>query len=446
MGKKPVFATEISDVVLYLGDDGSLYKKREKGNVKEKLNQRIYRLQDRDELRLLVVEEPGKIFDTIVISLIWPKNFPQPKLNMIAVHGVGGKEIYVSENQANYVAYYVGEKALITIIASWPKGTFDLPWYYRLKDWLATRPGYLWLATSSIVALIGLLTVGILAFRRFQERVMLKPSIRTTPPGTLPPAIIGVLLRQKIGPKEILATLLDLANRGYLYMLDKENQLIFTIRKNDSVGLYGFEKALLEEIFKEKDFALRHDFSKSKINDLFLSIYDLVFRLGLFVKNPRDIHLRWRLWGVLIAIFGILGFLVSMRFFPDPPYVVLFWIGLIICGVIIFDLGHGFTAYTKEGLTALQEWLSFANFLGQADSTVINSLRPEIYIRFLPYAIVFNKGAVWSKKFSHLPFTLPNWFISDRPIHSTIDFYQSLIPLRIHVAESLIREVRPEID
>jgi len=442
----PVLDADISDIVLYIDEDGSLFKKREPGEVKEKLTQRVYRLKDRDELRLLAIEEPGKVYDTIAIDLIWPADFPQPKLDMIAVHGVGGKEIRVSENKARYIAYYVGEKALITIIASWPRGTFKLPWHHYLKDWLAAQPVYLWVAVSVIVAFLGWLVVALLSLRRLEERRVLKPSIRPIPPSTLPPAIVGVLLKQRISSKEILATLLDLANRGYLFMVDKENQLIFTIRKRDTIGLYDFEKALLEEIFKNKDFSLRGNFSTSKINDLFIGVYDLVFRLGLFIANLREVHLKWRLGGVVTVLLGILGFLASIKFFPDPPYVVLFWIGLIISGVIIFDLGHGFTAYTREGLIALQEWTSFANFLGGADPTTVNNLRPEIYTRFLPYAIVFNKAVIWSKQFANLPFTAPSWFTSDKPIHSAMDFYQALNPLSLHVAEPLIKEVKPEVD
>ena len=48
------------------------------------------------------------------------------------------------------------------------------------------------------------------------------------PPMALPPSVVGILYRQKVTPREIAATIIDLAIRGDIYILDRERDFAFS--------------------------------------------------------------------------------------------------------------------------------------------------------------------------------------------------------------------------
>jgi hypothetical protein len=68
-------------------------------------------------------------------------------------------------------------------------------------------------------------------------------------PMAIPPAIVGVLVHQKVRAREIAATLVDLAIRGDILIIDRERGFAFGKGKFDQ-RLLGYEKILLSKIFR----------------------------------------------------------------------------------------------------------------------------------------------------------------------------------------------------
>jgi uncharacterized membrane protein len=263
------------------------------------------------------------------------------------------------------------------------------------------------------------------------------------PPMALPPAIVGALYHQKVTSREIAATLIDLAIRGNIYIMDRERDFAFA-KNNFDKRLISYEKILLSKIFSEHVFSNKEDIEK-RINDhlyskkisLFTSgVYNLSTRLGYFKTNPQNIHSKYRLVCLLILFVSLGGFLVSFGF-TDYPYLSFIWIGLMITALVIASLAQKIPMRAPMGREALSNWLAFRKFLTSKDRIPFSLNNVESFEKYLPYAMVLDCEVAWAKRFSEESFAIPRWFISSKDGFSLQDFCLSLFPIVSYISRSL---------
>ncbi len=432
--------SETSDIVMALDKNGNVKTTGLKGK------ERVHRFKHKDELRQLVLDKPGVIYDIVVIELKVPEGIPLPKSELLAIHGVGSKEIRVSKRSVFLTAYNVSDQASITVVSSWPEGTFSLGPLARFQDWLTMQPGLLWLTASVIVASIGILISLSLIVRRIAEIILLKKGSNKKPTYLLPPAVVGVIVNQRLTNREIAATLLDLARRGYLTIVEKGDRFMFVARKSDYGSLYPFERTLLSEILNRQGFDVGADVYKESVSSIFVGVYDLVSRMGVFQHNPRQVHLRWKLTGILTSIVGTAGTVVALKILPDPPFAALFWIGLIAAGIIIFDLGGGYIHYTEGGKDILREWLAFSEYLKSSSSISATDIAESRFLEYLPYALVLNCSDEWVKRYKDAPFIAPSWYITVSNQVGVEPFYNSLKPTIDKISRGIYQQLVPGVD
>lgn len=411
------------------------------------IKKKVDLLGDFDEIRLPVVDSPGQYYSDVKITLQLPSSITSAvKYDFLAIHGVGISSASLQgDNQILYEAENVSPEATLTIVAMLPKGMIHPPLTRVLLKTLNQVKGSVWLIIAAVLPFLTFLLMLAFLSSRLKQQKIDKPSKEiTSPPMAIPPAIVGALYSQKVGPREIAATLIDLALRGDIVIVDRERGFEFGKNKLDQ-RLLGFEKVLLSKIFKKNIYSDREDieqrinnhFYSKKISIVSSGIYNLATRLGYFKFNPQALHAKYRLVGIFSFVVAIGGFVASLVWFTDPPYAVFFWVGMMISALIISILASRMPIRTVIGQEVLSNWFAFKKYLSNPEQFPFSENNQEIFQRYLPYAIVLECEAAWANRFAKHSFMTPDWFLTEKLGLGLEDFCLSLFPIISYVGRSL---------
>ncbi|MFA6027922.1 MAG: DUF2207 domain-containing protein [Patescibacteria group bacterium] len=220
-----------------------------------------------------------------------------------------------------------------------------------------------------------------------------------------PPGVVGTLIDEKADLKDLTSTIIDLAVRGYLKILEKEkNKYSFKKLKewNSDATLHTYEKTLLSDIFGAKEEVslndLRYKFY-SYIAPLRDMLHEEVLNHNYFARNPGKVRKKYTGFGVALIIFGFVG---SFFFFIGIP--------LIVIGIMLAIFASRMPQKTMEGVLA-NEWAQgFKMFLFHAERYRIAKMTPEFFERCLPYAMVFGVEKEWANQFKDIYKQPPSWY------------------------------------
>jgi hypothetical protein len=438
------------DYAVYSDEQISNIEVKSDGKVivgENKTTMKLAIMKDFDELRTPVLDSPGIYMDEFTVNLQLPADIAQNvSYEVLGIHGVEKTESYVlNPNTIVYKAYGVGPSSTISIIAKIPKGVIT----YGIADNILLSLRQLgpkqWLLLSFFIPFFSVIYMVILLFKQLKAS---KPDMPDKEidnlPMYLPPAVVGVLYRQKVTSREIAATLIDLAIRGNIFILDRERDFAFAKNRLDK-RLISYEKVLLSKIFHEHVFSSREELEK-RINDhlyskkvsLFITgVYNLATRLGYFKVNPQQVHAKYRLAGLMIFFLSLGGFLLSFSYFSDYPYLSFIWVAMMVTSLIVTLLAQRVPLRTPLGNEALSNWLALKKFLSLPEKVSFSYSNVETFEKFLPYAIVLDCEVAWAKRFSSENFSIPGWFISNKSGFSLQDFCLSLFPIVTYISRSL---------
>ena len=402
---------------------------------------------DYDELRLPVIDKGGNYYSSVTINLKVPSNSgPSVKHEIIAIHGVGKTSSNMEDDGTIvYKANDVSKNATISIVAKFPKGIISIPVLKQTVAGISQVKDNYWLVIAVVLPLITLIyTLAFLFYQLRRHRIEIPEKEISAPPMAIPPAIVGALYNQKVGPREIAATLIDLAQRGDIVILDRDRDFAFGKAKFDQ-RLLGFEKLLLSKIFKnnissnfdEIEKRINNHFYSKKISIVTAGIYALATRLGYFKISPQRIHSKYRIIGTSAFIIALIGFVLSLLLFTNPPYIVFFWVGMMASSLIIAFTAGNMPLRTTIGQEVLSNWFAFKKFLSNPDDFPYSENYLEIFNKYLPYAIVMDCETAWARRFKNHNFTMPDWFLTERGNLGLEDFCLSLFPIVSYVGRSL---------
>ncbi|MCR4427807.1 MAG: DUF2207 domain-containing protein [Caldiserica bacterium] len=235
------------------------------------------------------------------------------------------------------------------------------------------------------------------------------------PPSELPPAGVEALLRQKVTVKGVVATVFDLAHRGYLGIQEQGKDFLLVFKKKKG-GLKHFEFILLNFMFpgrghmKEgEEYPVLLSSLKKTLGDSIKTIerkvFDYLKRFKLFEGDPQKIRERYTLTFVLTFCVGItLLFLFQV-----------FILGLALTWASFFVLIFG-TIMPRRSITGAREasaWKAFKLYMDELISRPQIAQPTQIFSQYLPYAIVFGISKKWTKAMSEKPgFYSPDWWYS----------------------------------
>ena len=247
------------------------------------------------------------------------------------------------------------------------------------------------------------------------------------PPDNLPPGVVGTLLDEKADMQDIIATLVDLAQRKAISITEEKTGKFLTSRdfiyrrENRNVPLSSFETLLLDNIFGRKDEIklsdLKDKFHK-KLPKLKQTLYEEVTEQGFFVRNPETVRNQYGGFGCLLAVVAVLVGFGLVVFFGDLTGVaVLPGVGLAVVAFGVLILSRFMPRKTDEGAELAGRWQAFKRYLQDIDRYSDLEKQKEIWDRWLPFAIAFGVDSQYIRKFEEVGAPAPGWYIPEPTLY-----------------------------
>ena len=262
------------------------------------------------------------------------------------------------------------------------------------------------------------------------------------PPQGLSPAEMAVVLHQRIKAQDISATIIDLAYRGYLKIVEQPEKKLFGEKINYQFvqqGSFGIdatlkdhELILLQEIFKSGETTKLQDLNNKfyrQVPRIIKTIFIQVTQAGYFKRNPQKIVNKYALIGVIVSGAGFALFRVLYGFWGAQSG-FLSLISFLISGMLVMIFARIMPSLSANGGQAKWHALGFKEYLQVAERFRLQDLPPENFEKYLSYAMVLGVEKQWANRFADIYRQPPNWYV---PAHgygyvafSTIDFAHNL--------------------
>lgn len=253
-------------------------------------------------------------------------------------------------------------------------------------------------------------------------------AVQYTPPEGMTPAESGTLVDEMAAMRDITATIVDLAVRGYIVIEETEKSgvvgmllhtkdYVFHLKKGlrEWSGLKAHEMALLAGIFSN---GAQTDVELSSLQNVFYknlpgiknNIFDELMEHGYFQHRPDYVRGAFIggavVAGALLAAAGI-SLSQKMGMAPAP-----FLVAAVLSAGIVAGFGWFMPARTADGAKALAGVLGFEDFLSHVEADHMDriSQTPETFEKFLPYAMALGVEKKWVGAFQNIYTQPPSWY------------------------------------
>ena len=283
--------------------------------------------------------------------------------------------------------------------------------------------GLLSMVATIVVGLIGGLGVYLTWFRFGRDKPKgVVPDFYPKPPQNLPPGVVGTLVDETADIQDILATVVDLARRGYLTIeeikktkIGRRGDFEFTSTGKDQSDLRPFEKEVMKALFKNRQSRklsnMKNKFYKSlpRIKKL---LYEEVTGYEFFAGNPEKVRGRYVGLGFAsLVLFGAAAFCIFVLFAEYSPLVLCASGSLIIFPIGLMILSRWMPRKTERGARVAAQWNAFKRYLENIEKYTKIEGAADQFDKYLPYAIAFGLEKSWVRKFEKVPGTaLPDWY------------------------------------
>ena len=242
------------------------------------------------------------------------------------------------------------------------------------------------------------------------------------PPEYLTPAEVGTLVDEHCDLSDVVSTVIDLAVKGfikirvvpfngYLYLGNQDYE--FTLLKSPlDKGLKPHEQLFLAGIFGLTSTtyltALKGRFAEY-IPILRQRIYDSLVQEGYFERHPEVDRRNFLSVGWAVITVGLALLLASSMHMSGKASAV----GTMLSGAVLLLASGAMPKRTSNGVKALKQSENFKRFLTEADKVELQSIvehDPEVFSRFLPYALVLGHPDLWARAFKTKVSAYPSWY------------------------------------
>jgi uncharacterized membrane protein len=314
----------------------------------------------------------------------------------------------------------------LTVVVGWDPG-------------VVKRPGPMqtaWFVARSNVPLaippIALVGMWWLWSRKGRDPNRLPIAARYEPPEGLSPAEVGTLVDNSPGMRDLTATIVDLAVKGYLVIEQTEedrmlglwssNDYIFTLKKPRAAwgALAPHEQKLLTALFREAgsqyagEESVRLSALKNKFYKDLPGIKETIFRKlvdrGLYPRRPDHVRMFYLVAaGVVGLAIGYGGSVLSAFWGIQPTSAI---VAGVLTGIIVAAFGWIMPVRTIRGARALEASLGFEEFLERVESDRFDRMvrTPEMFEKYLPYAMALGVEENWARAFQDVYKQPPNWY------------------------------------
>jgi uncharacterized membrane protein len=295
--------------------------------------------------------------------------------------------------------------------------------------------------------------------RRGRDPEELSYVVRYEPIKGMSPAEAGTLIDNSADMQDITSTLVDLAVRGYVRIeeiteshllgLSKSTDYIFHLLKPPSewAQLAPHEQRYLEGLSDatppgESDVRLsdlRNKFYKS-LGGIRDAIYDSLVEKDFYLRRPDKVKGAW---------LGSAGFIFMAGFFLIGATGKLGSMAISIPAVVFAVFASALTlaifglimpARTVPGARAREATLGFKEFLERVEVERYRKMitSPEMFEKYLPYAMAFGVADKWAKAFESMNLQPPTWYVGTSGAQFNIgDFTSSMSGMATSAASTM---------
>jgi Predicted membrane protein (DUF2207) len=261
--------------------------------------------------------------------------------------------------------------------------------------------------------------------RRGRDPKLGPVTTRYEPPDGMTPAEVGTLVDGKPDMRDITATIVDLAVRGYLHITETESggvfgffsskDYTFTLKKprEQWSGLKTHERDLLDAMFGTGDEVrladLKNKFYKH-LPGLRDGLYGGLVSGGFYNARPDRVRLAYIAGGVAAgAAIGVISASIMGALGMQPVAGI---IAGILSAVVIIGFGLLMPARTIQGTRGLESILGFQEFLSRVEADRLQRMvkTPEMFEKFLPFAMALGVEDNWARAFDGIYREPPQWY------------------------------------
>ena len=242
------------------------------------------------------------------------------------------------------------------------------------------------------------------------------------PPPGISPAEAGTLLDDRIHPRDITSTIVDLAVRGFIKIeeTDENGQLfhhkdyIFHLlqKRQDWRGLAPHERVMMENIFVGDAPDTRLSSLKNRfytaVPVVRTDIMSALKQKGIYTLDPESAngYSIGAAFCILIpfAIFQFAGWADLLSSIP-------MLVGCVLVSAVIWWLfARVMTAKTLKGARTHIAVLGFQEFMNRVDAARLKVMPPDTFEKFLPYAMALGVEHHWAQAFAGIVKDPPSWY------------------------------------
>jgi hypothetical protein len=251
------------------------------------------------------------------------------------------------------------------------------------------------------------------------------PEYITAPPGDMPPGVAGTLVDERADTQDIIATLVDLARRGFLEIEEVDlpsgvglgRDFLLTQKPGDGSVLKDYEFALHKAVFAKGDSLRLRDLNQKfyvYIPDLQKKLYATAVSLGYFSASPEAVRSTYGNLGGALLVAAILGAFGSMVAFSEWTAMLLCpFLALAVTAIVLLGVGPHMPVKSRKGAEAAALCRAFKTYLTHLEKYATPAQVAGQFEKYLPYAIAFGLERSWINRFKAAP--LPQPIIWYRP-------------------------------
>jgi uncharacterized membrane protein len=243
------------------------------------------------------------------------------------------------------------------------------------------------------------------------------------PPPGISPAEAGTLIEDRIHPRDITSTIVDLAVRGYIKIEETAEKVLLFTHKDYIFHLlkpreqWGADVAPHERVMLENVFAGGADTRLSDLKNRFYTAVPIIRQdimaalknKGIYLLDPESANGYSILAGIVILVpFAVLIYFGWTNFLNSIPLLIL--CGLI-SAVIWWLFARVMTAKTVKGARAYIAVLGFQEFMNRVDGERLRKMPPTTFEKYLPYAMALGVEHHWAQAFAGIVQNPPQWYV-----------------------------------
>ncbi len=342
-------------------------------------------------------------------------NYP-PEATMTGQPEVSAGEATVSTTENGVVFDMTGlapGDPLVVRLAFEPGGFSAAPPAWQTQQAAQNSRAWTWFVTAALI-LVGGFAAFFAKSRAYLRTIPKATSYLYKPPLELSPALAGYLADANIGWQEGLATLFDLAGRGYVTIeqireksLLRQAEFAVTLVERPQ-GLRPHEQALIDLLFTDKHGVEQDVVTLSEMGKLITSsrwktftrtLEDEADREGLLDPNAKQLQKQLIVAAILLLILGIPLFVAAFLLRDLFGMWTLITVGAVgLLGIIGLIFAAGISPLSQKGYQYAVAFEPFRRLLKDVAGGKADLPDLSYYIAHLPYATAYGLAQEWVKR------------------------------------------------